>query len=101
MVNAVLLFRPAFDEIMDAKPKGAYDEKVRALALGVEGVVDTHKCHVRKMGLEFLVDLQIRVDGNLTVTQGHDISHLVKDRLLAADLGIANAWIHVEPVKVQ
>ena len=101
MVNAIVLFRPAFDEIMDAKPKGGYDEKVRALALGVDGVVDTDKCHVRKMGLEFLVDLQIRVDGNLTVTQGHYISHLVKDRLLAADLGITNAWIHVEPVKVQ
>ncbi|MEI8096066.1 MAG: cation diffusion facilitator family transporter [Spirochaetales bacterium] len=99
ILNAVLLFVPAFNEIMDAKPAGDYDDKVRALALSVPGVADTDKCHVRKMGLEFVVDLQIRVDGNLTVTAGHEISHRVKDALLASPLGISNAWIHVEPAR--
>ncbi len=99
IVNAILLFLPAFNEIMDAKPQGDYDAQVREIALTVDGVADTDKCHVRKMGLEFVVDLQIRVDGNLTVTQGHDISHLVKDKLIASNLGISTAWIHVEPNK--
>jgi cation diffusion facilitator family transporter len=97
LTNAVLLFLPAFNEIMDAKPLGNYDEKVRELALGVPGVVDTDKCFVRKMGLDFVVDLQVRVDGRITVTAGHEISHRVKDKLLASGLGISAVNIHVEP----
>jgi len=39
---------------------------------------------VRKSGLSHLVDIQVRVKGELTVREGHAIAHAVKDALLGS-----------------
>jgi divalent metal cation (Fe/Co/Zn/Cd) transporter len=46
------------------------------------------------------VDIQVRVDGNLTVRAGHDIAHAVKDALLASGPhAVSDVSVHIEPVK--
>ena len=40
------------------------------------------KCYVRKMGLEYYVDLHLEVDGDLSVNEGHQIAHRVKDLII-------------------
>jgi divalent metal cation (Fe/Co/Zn/Cd) transporter len=72
-------------------------EEIRSLALHVPGVASLDKCRVRKSGLSYLVDIQVRVDGGLTVRAGHDIAHAVKDRLLASRLRVTDVTVHVEP----
>jgi divalent metal cation (Fe/Co/Zn/Cd) transporter len=55
---------------------------------------------VRKSGLRHLVDLQVRVDGELTVRAGHEIAHAVKDALLAsAPHAISDVTVHIEPTR--
>jgi divalent metal cation (Fe/Co/Zn/Cd) transporter len=46
------------------------------------------------------VDIQVRVDGELTVRAGHDIAHAVKDALLASGRhAISDVSVHIEPMK--
>jgi len=97
VVNAVLLFAPAFNEIMDAAPRGNIHAAVYDIANAVPGVVDTEKCLVRKMGLQFIVDIHVGVDGNITVTEGHRIGHAVKAALIGSALDILDVNVHVEP----
>ncbi|HWA87777.1 MAG TPA: cation transporter dimerization domain-containing protein, partial [Opitutus sp.] len=54
---------------------------------------------VRKSGLSYLVDIQIRVDGEQTVRAGHEIAHAVKDALLTSPLHVSDVSVHVEPMK--
>ena len=82
---------------MDEAPAPEIEHCVRATAGGVAGVVEVEKCRVRKMGLEFYVDLHIGVDGRITVDAGHDIAHRVKDTVRAADRRVADVLVHVEP----
>lgn len=49
------------------------------------------------MGFDYYVDLHIEVDGQLSVTEGHNISHLVKDKILKSNLGVTDVLVHVEP----
>lgn len=56
-------------------------DKVRDVSKTVTGIIDTEKCHVRKTGMRFLVDLHASVDANISVKQGHDIAHNLKDEL--------------------
>ena len=72
---------------MDTAVPEALEMEVRALALSVMGVKALDKCRVRKSGLSHLVDIHVRVDGDLTVREGHDIAHAVQDALLASELG--------------
>ena len=39
----------------------------------------------------------LRVSPDLTVRRGHDISHDVKDRLMASDLNLSDVTVHLEP----
>lgn len=97
VVNAVLIFLPAFHEVMDKAPPQYMVEKVRLCALAVEGVLDVEKCFIRKSGFEYFVDIHIVVDGNLSVRIGHKIGHDVKDAIMANMPAIYNVLTHVEP----
>jgi cation diffusion facilitator family transporter len=98
--NAIQLLRPGLAEIMDAAPSAEIVQKVRELAAQIKEVKFIEKCYVRKMGFDYFADLNIQVDENLTVAEGHRISHLVKNKLLQSDLGIKDASIHIEPFAV-
>jgi cation diffusion facilitator family transporter len=97
LYNGIQLLRPGLAEIMDAAPSADIVKKVRKLAAQVKEVQFIEKCYVRKMGFDYFADLHIQVDKNLTVAEGHRISHLVKDKLLHSNLGIKGVLIHVEP----
>lgn len=95
--SGLSLLRMAVRELLDAAPAKAFEEKVRALALGVEGVEALDKCRIRKSGTRYFVELHVEVDGGATVREGHDIGGRVRSALRASPLRIADAFIHVEP----
>lgn len=95
--NAWLIFRPALGEILDEHLHEDLVEQIRVLALEVPDVIATEKCHVRKAGMRYLVDLHLIVDGKLSVVRGHEISHQLKDYLIQKLPSIQNVLIHVEP----
>ncbi len=95
--SGLSLLRMAVRELLDAAPAKAFEEKVRALALGVDGVEALDKCRIRKSGTRYFVELHVEVDGGATVREGHDIGGRVRSALRASPLRIADAFIHVEP----
>jgi cation diffusion facilitator family transporter len=95
--NSWLIFRPALGEILD---EHLYDDMIvqmRQIATTVEGVIDTEKCHVRKTGMTYFVDLHLTVDGKISVSEGHEIAHRLKDTLQHHIPEIADVLIHIEP----
>ena len=84
----VLLLR-----VTDQSLRGQIADKARALA-GVRGVQDVR---LHPIGSEMRVDLEINVDGHLTVTQGHDIAHHVMDELTSAFRQVRGVHVHVNP----
>ena len=98
LFNAYLILRPALGEIMDEHMYDDLIEDIRKSAYSVKGDLDTEKCFVRKTGMTFHVDLHVKVDGNMSVKEGHDIAHKVKDQMQEDIPEIADVLIHVEPV---
>jgi len=96
--NGIRLFRPALDELMDTAPSQELQDEVRGVAAKVAGVLDIEKCRIRKMGLEFYVDIHIGVQETITVRAGHDIAHAVKDAIREENEKIADVLVHIEPV---
>ncbi|HEY2156024.1 MAG TPA: cation diffusion facilitator family transporter [Isosphaeraceae bacterium] len=70
---------------------------VRAEAEAVPGVRGVETLRIRKAGLEYLVDIHIEVDPDLTVREGHAIAHRVKDRLIGGIGPVRDVLVHVEP----
>ncbi len=95
--NSIKIFRPAFDEIMDAAPSHELIEKIKSIAEKVKGVNEVEKCQVRKMGMKYLVDMHVYVNGHLSVAEGHDIAHNVKDAIREGLPEVSDVLIHIEP----
>lgn len=99
LYNCYLIFRPAFGEIMD---KNVYQElinEIKMKSVEVDGIEGTEKCFVRKSGSKYHVDLHAMVSGKLTVTEGHDTAHRLKDYLRHYIPNLGHVLIHVEPFK--
>ena len=96
--NGWKLLLPALNETMDVAPPESLVNSIRAVAAGVPRVHLVDQCKVRKMGLDLFVDIHIEVDGDLTVREGHEIAHQVKDALRAANPAIVDALVHIEPI---
>jgi cation diffusion facilitator family transporter len=97
--NGLRLLRPAVREIMDTAPRGKIVGVVRGAAASVPGVIEIEKCFIRKMGLDFYVDLHVGVDGNISVRDGHRIAHAVKRAIQETDARIADVLVHIEPAQ--
>ncbi|MAM18608.1 MAG: cation diffusion facilitator family transporter [Christiangramia sp.] len=97
LYNAYLILRPALGEIMDEHMHEELEADIRSIAISHPGVVETEKCYIRKTGMTYHVDLHIAVDALITVKEGHDIAHRVKDDILQELPEVADVLIHVEP----
>jgi len=97
--NGWRLLTPALREIMDSAPPKEMEDSVRAIAARVPGVANVEKCRIRKMGLEFYVDIHVGVAADLTVRDGHRIGHDVKDSIRSANPAMADVLVHIEPIE--
>jgi cation diffusion facilitator family transporter len=97
MYNSYIIFRPALGEIMDEHLYDDLIDEIRKLSSQVPGIIDTEKCFIRKAGMKYHVDLHAIVASNITVKEGHDLSHLLKDTLRKEIPELGHILIHVEP----
>jgi cation diffusion facilitator family transporter len=97
LYNSYLIFRPALGEIMD---EHLYDDligDIRNVAATVNGIIGTEKCFIRKAGMKYHIDLHAIVDANISVKQGHDLAHHLKDVLHSKMPQLGHILIHIEP----
>ena len=97
LYNSYLIFRPALGEIMDEHLYDDLIEQIRMVSIQVDGIIDTEKCFIRKAGMQYHVDLHATVDSNITVKEGHDLAHKLKDTLQEEIPELGHVLIHVEP----
>lgn len=97
--NAIKIARKAIGELLDEELSPLFLKRIIEISEEHPGVERVEKCRSRKMGMAYHVDLHLWVDGDLTVRNGHDIAHQVKDELMKVIPEIQDVHIHVEPVE--
>ncbi len=101
---SVWIMKVAFDiflktsvELMDGLDDQSIYNEVFNAACGVEGVRNPHRTRIRKINTLYVIDMDIEVDGGLSVTEGHEISRKVHDCIQNKIENIYDVIIHVEP----
>jgi cation diffusion facilitator family transporter len=97
------IFKNAFDagrENLTYLTGGGATEEQRlvfvTIAKNIHGVVDVHHLMCEYAGPQFVLDMHINVNGNLTLNESHAIADQVIDALEALP-DVDRAYIHVEP----
>ncbi|MDK1019994.1 MAG: cation diffusion facilitator family transporter [Actinomycetota bacterium] len=88
--------RDIFGRLMDAVNPELVGT-IGDIAVSIPGVHDVGRCQVRWMGHRLRIDLELKVDGGLSVAEGHDISEEVRLELLSQVRHLDVVHIHVDP----
>jgi cation diffusion facilitator family transporter len=70
---------------------------IERVVLAVPGVLGCHQIRTRGSTDHVFLDLHVWLPPHMPLDQAHDLSHVVKDRLMARYPQIADAIIHIEP----
>ncbi len=73
------------------------DADLERVVMSVEGVVGCHQIRTRGSADHVFLDLHVWLPGDMPLTDAHELSHVVKDRLMARYPQIVDAIIHIEP----
>lgn len=97
LYNSYLIFRPALGEIMDEQLYDHLLEEIRVRSVEVKGILGTEKCFIRKAGMKYHVDLHAIVNGEISVKEGHELAHRLKNHLRKEISNLGHVLIHIEP----
>jgi cation diffusion facilitator family transporter len=91
------IMRPALMELSDSGAPALTRKLIDRVGREIEDVEDIHAIRTRRMGSGIMVDLHLKVDGNMTVARGHDISEAVKKRIQEQVPDVLDVVVHLEP----
>jgi len=89
--------REGLDVLMDRVPDLGLRARVTELARGVEGVRGVQRVAIHPVGEVLRVELEISVDGDLSVRKGHEIAHEVVRTVTRSEDGVVGVAVHVNP----
>lgn len=94
---AVNIFREALSQTVDQACEPELEERFRMAALSVAGVRRLDELRSRRFGPGVYVDMEIAVDGRLSLKEAHDISERVHDAVEACEPSTRHCMVHVNP----
>lgn len=89
------LIRSSFTILVDSAQLDP--QAIADCALGLDGVYSVHNVRSRGTPDAVAVDLHVKVQPDLTVEEGHRLSHSVKDCIVSALPEVVDVVIHIEP----
>ena len=98
LVMAYRLGKPAVEELLEASLPKEEQDKIAEIVTNTDGVKAFHNLRTRRNGNLRVVDLHIKVEGDMSVSRSHDITRDI-ERRLSEQLGEVMANIHVEPYR--
>ena len=87
----------AFNDLVDRAADRDTEQAIRERILATPGVRGIHDLRTRKMGDMIWVEVDIEMDGRLTIVEGHAIAVAARERVMA-DLPVLDVMTHFDPV---
>jgi cation diffusion facilitator family transporter len=91
------IIKPALNELSDRSAPAGVHDLIVAAGMKIEGVENVHAIRSRIMGNGIYVDLHITVQGNMSVSRGHDVSEEVKSTIMEQVPDVIDVVVHLEP----
>ena len=90
-------FRDAAQKMVDRACDAETERAIESCVLAQSHVLGIDRLQTREFGSRIYVDLEIRLDGNLTLYESHAIAEQVHDRIEQEFPSVKHIMIHVNP----
>jgi len=95
--NGISIFMESNDELMEGSGDPELYTRVFDALKKVDGISNPHRVRIRKINTMYVIDLDIEVNGNLTVAEGHDLAKQAEEKLRSSIDDLYDVIVHVEP----
>lgn len=92
-------FFVSFSDLMDKAVDDVTEDRIRAHLLSTPGVYGIHDLKTRKLGDMIWVEVDLEMDGTLSITEGHAIATEARERVMRHE-PVLDVMTHFDPVKV-
>lgn len=97
MWTAYRIFLSSSTELMDGLQDPSIYNKVFKAIIQVKGVYNPHRLRIRQIGNQYVVAVDIEVDGTITVQQSHDLARKVELNIKHHVPNVYDILVHMEP----
>lgn len=95
---AIKLFRENSIDLMDGVDDPGLYSQIMDEIKKIKGVHNPHRIRIRKMAHKYIVDLDIEVDGKMSVYDAHNLGIEVEERIKNIINNIYDVMLHIEPI---
>jgi cation diffusion facilitator family transporter len=88
--------REGIRDLMDTALSEEHTKKIHSILKEIPEVLHFHDLRSRVIGGEFLIDVHILVDAEMTVTEGHRVAETARRNLINAIPNIQDVLVHVD-----
>jgi cation diffusion facilitator family transporter len=88
---------PSAQELMEAALPDEIENEIINIVNNTPGVKDSHRLKTRKIGNAYAIDIHIKMDGDMSLKESHDIATLVEQKLFMKFGNQTHINIHMEP----
>ena len=91
------IIKPAIDELLERSLPVPTVVEIENIMYETPGVRGLHHLRTRRIGNNIAIEVHLKMDGNLTLTQAHEIASEVERRIRARFGQETHIGIHMEP----
>ncbi len=95
--TAFRIFLETNTELMDGVDDKSVYETIFAAVDATPGAINPHRTRVRKMANLYVIDIDIEVDGSISVTEAHTVSMAVEQEIKKKLDNVYDIMVHIEP----
>jgi cation diffusion facilitator family transporter len=98
MYVAYRIFRESSLLLMDGVEDSEVYVKIFNAISRVNGASNPHRTRVRKIGHQYIVAVDVEVDGDIPVREAHHLAHSVEEEIRRELVDVYDVMVHTEPV---
>lgn len=91
------IIKPAIDELLEASLPPEQTKEIIEIIRSVDGVKGLHNLRTRKVGNAIAIDVHVKMDGNLRLTDAHEIASRIEQAIRARFGQDSMIYVHMEP----
>ncbi len=98
MFIAFRIFMETNRELMDGVDSPEVYRQILTAVKGVEGATNPHRIRVRKMANQYMIVLDIEMEGSMSLDEAHHIGEQVEKRIKTEVPNVYDVLLHIEPI---
>ena len=104
VIIAIFILKVGFDiaisavnQVVDKAAPQEFEDKVRNIISSFKEIVRVNSLKTRMFGNMYYLEIEIAIDDNLTVKEGHDIAKRLHDKIENEFEDVKHCMIHIDP----